>query len=145
MSDSVHASDCQWHKDWHACNCGTFEYHELIDTPLKDLIARYYAGDWENDPDGGAASAIVEGYKLGKSEESESHMETAAIMRRIRESRARVRTELRDMKHLLSGGFGASDIIALQRNELELLRQDIKDANMKLKERQDYIDWFCGD
>jgi hypothetical protein len=64
------------------------KYVELIDTPLKDLIARYYAGDWENDPDGGAASAIVEAYKLGRNELDDAmaaccldwHFELAKLM-----------------------------------------------------------------
>lgn len=22
----VHSKDCAWHKDWHACSCGVFDY-----------------------------------------------------------------------------------------------------------------------
>lgn len=93
MSDKVHASDCPWYKDWHECNCGMFDEPgfkctPLIQTQLQDLIARYYAGDWENDPDGGAASAIVEAYRLGRNELTDAmaascldwHFEIAELM-----------------------------------------------------------------
>lgn len=28
MKKEVHLKNCKWHKDWHACSCGAFDYDQ---------------------------------------------------------------------------------------------------------------------